>query len=477
MGTIAEKLSYLNGTKTAIKNAIVNKGVEVSDTDTFRSYADKVQQIINNDMLRQRVDQTNSADYLFFGYGGDDLEFINKLDTSNITSMKHMFGGCKNIENIPFGPDFKTHNVTNMTAMFSSCTNLKTLDLSNFDMSNTIIDSGTALDKDGNQMFYNTNISKITLPKALNTNTVFKLPGNYVLRDDPNIVGNTLNSFTSYLSTDTQKRDIVQGYKISITGGYGDLLTDGTETNSAFIFGNILGQETTVTINANTITIGGKIITANSNETSEFIEWRRGGEAITGTWVLGSDETIVAVYSELPMPIFNITLSGVAGVSRYRLPDGTLYDFSNDIYDGVVNNETRTVQLKKYTQQTTTRVVIPSQMIIDNKLYSVDINSIGNAFTRFFANSSKATNIQFISINETYMTGSSMSYMFAGCKKLAEIDLSGMDLANVTKYSSMFGSALGGVPKTCLIYVKDQASLDWMTSHFSSYKNVQIKGA
>lgn len=40
--TIASKLSYLNDTKKAIKEALINKGVEVSDTDTFRSYAEKI---------------------------------------------------------------------------------------------------------------------------------------------------------------------------------------------------------------------------------------------------------------------------------------------------------------------------------------------------------------------------------------------------------------------------------------------------
>lgn len=45
MGTIAEKLDYLEGTKSAIKNAIVAKGVEVLDTDTFRSYAEKIEGI------------------------------------------------------------------------------------------------------------------------------------------------------------------------------------------------------------------------------------------------------------------------------------------------------------------------------------------------------------------------------------------------------------------------------------------------
>lgn len=51
MGTIADKLTYLNGTKTAIKEAIEAKGVTVADTDTFRSYADKIGEISGGDTL------------------------------------------------------------------------------------------------------------------------------------------------------------------------------------------------------------------------------------------------------------------------------------------------------------------------------------------------------------------------------------------------------------------------------------------
>lgn len=43
--SIADKLTYLNGTKEAIKQAITDKGVEVSNADTFRSYADKIASI------------------------------------------------------------------------------------------------------------------------------------------------------------------------------------------------------------------------------------------------------------------------------------------------------------------------------------------------------------------------------------------------------------------------------------------------
>lgn len=42
MGTTAEKLQKILDTKSAIKQAIINKGVAVSDTDTFASYAEKI---------------------------------------------------------------------------------------------------------------------------------------------------------------------------------------------------------------------------------------------------------------------------------------------------------------------------------------------------------------------------------------------------------------------------------------------------
>lgn len=45
MATIAEQLTSLANTKTAIKNAIVAKGVSVADTDTFASYATKIGEI------------------------------------------------------------------------------------------------------------------------------------------------------------------------------------------------------------------------------------------------------------------------------------------------------------------------------------------------------------------------------------------------------------------------------------------------
>ena len=45
MGSISDKLSYLEETKREIADAIVEKGQTVQDSDTFRSYADKIKEI------------------------------------------------------------------------------------------------------------------------------------------------------------------------------------------------------------------------------------------------------------------------------------------------------------------------------------------------------------------------------------------------------------------------------------------------
>lgn len=62
--SIATKLTYLNGTKESIKDAIIAKGVEVSDNDTFRSYASKIADISSGRVaksgIRHFFDGTNT---------------------------------------------------------------------------------------------------------------------------------------------------------------------------------------------------------------------------------------------------------------------------------------------------------------------------------------------------------------------------------------------------------------------------------
>lgn len=78
----------------------------------------------------------NNTDYkdLFRGYEGTELD-LNRLDTSNVTSMFQTFGSCKKLTTINIST-WDTSSVTTIDYMFYSSSALTTLDVSHFDASN-----------------------------------------------------------------------------------------------------------------------------------------------------------------------------------------------------------------------------------------------------------------------------------------------------------------------------------------------------
>ena len=64
MGTTADKLGYLKGTKEAIRAAISAKGVSVSESDTFRSYANKISSIASGMQSLGGGDISSTGTYL-----------------------------------------------------------------------------------------------------------------------------------------------------------------------------------------------------------------------------------------------------------------------------------------------------------------------------------------------------------------------------------------------------------------------------
>lgn len=66
MGTTADKLEYLQGTKAAIKQAIVNKGVAVPDGTTFRAYAEKIADISGGDSVTVTFSAWNEYAYVVY---------------------------------------------------------------------------------------------------------------------------------------------------------------------------------------------------------------------------------------------------------------------------------------------------------------------------------------------------------------------------------------------------------------------------
>ena len=96
MGTPAEKLNYLNETKKQIKQAIIDKGVDVTNDDTFRSYATKIGEIKSGGEI---PDYMSAKNFTFdgnacTGYVGDNTlpEIIIPQSYSTVTSIETFVG-------------------------------------------------------------------------------------------------------------------------------------------------------------------------------------------------------------------------------------------------------------------------------------------------------------------------------------------------------------------------------------------------
>lgn len=85
------------------------------------------------DMLQRYVDVNKKIS--FSNFPDEDMSWVNKLDTSQMTTMNTMFLGCLNATVIDVSK-FNTSNVTDMYEMFRDCKNIPAFYLSNFDTSN-----------------------------------------------------------------------------------------------------------------------------------------------------------------------------------------------------------------------------------------------------------------------------------------------------------------------------------------------------
>ena len=168
MGTTADKLNYLLDTKTAIKDALAAKGVSVADTDTFRSYAEKIGKIQSGggdtpskpkwtghaDAEGLRAIGWTDEDIAYYQENGvnwneeddqyhlvsddnkalygvltasnistykDRIVYLPKIDTGGMIGMNKLFQTCYSLVAIP---QLDTQNVTSMSEMFSYCYSL-----------------------------------------------------------------------------------------------------------------------------------------------------------------------------------------------------------------------------------------------------------------------------------------------------------------------------------------------------------------
>lgn len=182
MGTISEKIEYLIDTKLAIKEAILSKGGTISDTDTFRSYASKIEEIpagesskygVSADAFLGELDEDGNllspsgfsinlnvsgigekGLYYKFYYSGIEeatyqcttitgdsamsnchsyaqsltsVSFPELTTISGTTTMENCFNNCTNLVSVSF-PELTTISGTNtMKGCFNSCKNLTSI--------------------------------------------------------------------------------------------------------------------------------------------------------------------------------------------------------------------------------------------------------------------------------------------------------------------------------------------------------------
>lgn len=162
MATIAEQLTSLANTKTAIKQAIIDKGVSVADTDPFSAYPAKIGEIqaggggtatkfgasldtFFGDVVDGVLNKTAWTGALNFAgvteIGSNALYYafynntrITSVDLSSIITigycgMEYTFNGCTGITSVDLS-SLQSVSYSGMNAAFSGCRGITSLDLS-----------------------------------------------------------------------------------------------------------------------------------------------------------------------------------------------------------------------------------------------------------------------------------------------------------------------------------------------------------
>jgi hypothetical protein len=136
MGNVAEKLEYLNDTKTAIKNAIVDKGGNVEDNATFRSYADSIANLPSGgggeEIPEELLTFTGKCENLFTSDNWNEYinYYGNRIKTVDIFNARSMFQNNETIEHIPFEINCRhgnSNSTVDMGKMFYGCKNLRSI--------------------------------------------------------------------------------------------------------------------------------------------------------------------------------------------------------------------------------------------------------------------------------------------------------------------------------------------------------------
>ena len=308
---------------------------------------------------------------------------IENLNTSEVTTMSQMFQNCSNLTSVTLS-GFDTKNVTNMSHLFFGCSSLKSVDLSGFDTQNV---TTTA------RMFFGcSSLTSIKL-NGINTSNVEFM--SFMFSGCQGLTSLDLSSFNT-----TNVR-----YMNSMFNGCGNLKTITVGVN--WTTDNVPVTSSLYMFSGCTSLVGGAGTTYNSDKVDKEYARIDGGESDPG-------------YLSLPPEAYAVLSNDGKTLTFYY--DGNRSSYGSNTYD--VNSSFPTWTSSSRTVET----VVFEESFEDARLTSTwfwfdSMNNLSSIIGLEYLNTSEVTN---------------MSYMFAGCYKLSEINLSRFNTSKVTNMSNMF---------------------------------------
>ena len=137
--TITENVNQAVQDFDNIKQAIIDKGIEVPNGTPTSEYADKIGTIKINGL-----DTSTITDFSYFGQNNRFAEEqLKKIDTSIGTDFGYMFNGCTSLTTVP---QLDTSRGTNFSGMVYNCKSLTTVELTSFVASQNMFSGCSALE-------------------------------------------------------------------------------------------------------------------------------------------------------------------------------------------------------------------------------------------------------------------------------------------------------------------------------------------
>jgi bacterial surface protein 26-residue repeat len=301
----------------------IGGGVFDSNEDYFYPEWYQHRDIITKIVIESEIISYGNQSYLFHNlYYVTIIEGLDRIDTSNVTNMRHMFAGMNNLTEINLS-NFNTENVNNMSWMFVGMNSLTEIDLSNFDTNN--------VENMENIFFSLNNLSKLTLGQYFNFIGDVKLvevPNNELFTGEWQNVGEgTLeNPLGNYILTSDQLIKDYEGESMSDIYVWRPTTLNRRFRTTVKTFGNgtAIADRTTSIAKEKTITL-----TAIPNEDNYFKGW----VVISGDVALDIVSELKATFENLGEDVEVIAIFD--NKSESQLIDNYLYTVK-DVVIGII---------------------------------------------------------------------------------------------------------------------------------------------